>query len=196
MLLRGQYPACWAGRTFSVGAWIHTVIRTPATGLTHRRSGSFYPQPISNYKRKSTVGLAIDFPTLNVLGFICYSITTASFLYSPLIREQYAYRHPDAPENTVRFNDFLFAAHGAVLCVIIYSQFFPQIWGFQVGKTQRISKGVMGIWWGCIAVIVISTGMVLLKGAEYEQTGQGWAWIDVVSALYFEFLRKHLRDSG
>ncbi|KNG45855.1 37s ribosomal protein rsm22 [Stemphylium lycopersici] len=76
---------------------------------------SFYPQPLSNYARKSTLGLAIDFPTLNVLGFFCYTISTASFLYSPTIKLQYAARHPEAPTTTVRFNDFLFAAHGAVL---------------------------------------------------------------------------------
>ncbi|KAI4629689.1 uncharacterized protein J4E87_002875 [Alternaria ethzedia] len=99
---------------------------------------SFYPQPISNYLRKSTLGLAIDFPTLNVLGFTCYTISTACFLYSPTIKAQYAARHPDAPETTVRFNDFLFAAHGAVMCVIIYSQFFERIWGFEIGKRQKI----------------------------------------------------------
>ncbi|CAN9320784.1 unnamed protein product [Alternaria alternata] len=102
------------------------------------RSLSFYPQPISNYIRKSTLGLAIDFPTLNVLGFTCYTISTACFLYSPTIKSQYAYRHPEAPQTTVRFNDFLFAAHGAVMCVIIYSQFFEKIWGFEIGKRQKI----------------------------------------------------------
>ncbi|KAJ4374219.1 hypothetical protein N0V83_002960 [Neocucurbitaria cava] len=97
-------------------------------------SGSFYPQPISNYFRKSTTGLAIDFPTLNVLGFICYTVNTAAFLYSPTIREQYADRHPDSPETTVRFNDFLFAAHGAVYTLgyvkllTVLVKYIPQAW--------------------------------------------------------------------
>jgi cystinosin len=29
---------------------------------------SFYPQPIHNFKRKSTAGTTVDFPFINVLG--------------------------------------------------------------------------------------------------------------------------------
>ena len=145
------------------------------------RSGSFYPQPISNYLRKSTTGLAIDFPALNLLGFTCYTFSTAAFLYSRTIRLQYAHRHPDAPETTVRFNDFLFAAHGAVLCVVIYSQFFPSIWGFKVGKGQRVSKEVFGIWWGCVASVVVVALLVIWQDRQGGSDTDGWAWIDVVS---------------
>jgi cystinosin len=145
---------------------------------THPRSGSFYPQPISNYLRRSTLGLAIDFPTLNVLGFCCYTISTASFLYSPTIKSQYAYRHPEAPETTVRFNDFLFAAHGAVMCVVCYSQFFPSIWGCEVGKSQRVSRVVLTIWWGCVVGVLMVLLLVWSRGGD---GAEGWAWIDVVS---------------
>ncbi|PSN63167.1 L-cystine transporter-like protein [Corynespora cassiicola Philippines] len=145
-------------------------------------SASFYPQPISNWKRKSTLGLAIDFPTLNVLGFSCYTVSTAAFLYSPTIQSQYAYRHPDAPETTVRFNDFLFAAHGAVLCVIIYSQFFPRLWGFTVGKRQRASRVVLGIFWGGVLGILVVT-LLARYGADAGYDPAGWAWIDVIYAL-------------
>jgi cystinosin len=150
------------------------------TLLLHR-SASFYPQPISNYERKSTLGLAIDFPTLNILGFCCYTVSTTCFLYSPTIRAQYAYRHPDAPETTVRFNDFLFAAHGAAMCSIIYSQFFPKIWGFTVGRTQRVSRAVLGIWWGLVLSVIAVAFMALAWGKNYGNDASGWAWIDVVS---------------
>lgn len=163
--------------------------------LTSIRSASFYPQPISNYARKSTLGLAIDFPTLNVLGFALYTINTAAFLYSPTIRQQYAYRHPEAPENTVRFNDFLFAAHGAVMCVIIYSQFFPKIWGFRVGKSQRVSRPVLGILWGCVLGIVITILLVRWKGEDGGLDAKTWAWIDVVSD-YFMFSLTRNRSSA
>ena len=125
------------------------------------------------------LGLAIDFPTLNVLGFSCYTVSTAAFLYSPAIQSQYAYRHPDAPETTVRFNDFLFAAHGAVLCVIIYSQFFPRLWGFTVGKRQRASRVVLGIFWGGVLGILVVT-LLARYGADAGYDPAGWAWIDVV----------------
>ncbi|CAA9965705.1 hypothetical protein CFE70_008580 [Pyrenophora teres f. teres 0-1] len=144
---------------------------------------SFYPQPISNYFRKSTIGLAIDFPTLNVLGFVCYTISTASFLYSPMIKSQYAYRHLNAPETTVRFNDFLFAAHGAVMCVIIYSQFYERVWGFEVGKSQRTSRPVLVIWWACVFAIVFVVLLVLRDGSADDFDVYSWAWIDVVYTL-------------
>lgn len=110
-----------------------------------------------------------------------YTVSTASFLYSPTIRAQYAHRHPEAPETTVRFNDFLFAAHGAVMCIVCYSQFFPKIWGFQVGKTQRASKAVLGIFWGCVAAIVWAIMIVRLRGRDGGYDASTWAWIDVVS---------------
>ncbi|CAN9171184.1 hypothetical protein CUC08_Gglean012289 [Alternaria sp. MG1] len=154
---------------------------------------SFYPQPISNYIRKSTLGLAIDFPTLNVLGFTCYTISTACFLYSPTIKSQYAYRHPEAPQTTVRFNDFLFAAHGAVMCVIIYSQFFEKIWGFEIGKRQKVSRVILGVWWGCVLAIVVVVMLVKTRGAEGNDA-QGWAWLDVIYTLgYVKLLTVFLK---
>ncbi|CAN9173572.1 unnamed protein product [Alternaria alternata] len=154
---------------------------------------SFYPQPISNYIRKSTLGLAIDFPTLNVLGFTCYTISTACFLYSPTIKSQYAYRHPEAPQTTVRFNDFLFAAHGAVMCVIIYSQFFEKIWGFEIGKRQKVSRVILGVWWGCVLAIVVVVMLVKTRGTEGNDA-QGWAWIDVIYTLgYVKLLTVFLK---
>ncbi|KAF2738474.1 cystinosin [Polyplosphaeria fusca] len=148
-------------------------------------SGSFYPQPVLNWQRKATLGLAIDFPTLNVLGFTAYTFSTAAFLYSPTIKSQYAFRHPDAPETTVRFNDFLFAAHGAVLCVIIYSQFFPAIWGFKVGSRQKASRPIIGIFWGSILGILIVTSLVKTRGKDGGYDPSDWAWIDVIYTLAY-----------
>jgi cystinosin len=133
-----------------------------------------------NWKRKSTHGTAVDFPTINVLGFVCYTISTASFLYSPTIREQYARRHPLAPEPTVRFNDFLFAAHGAVMCIVIYSQFYTWIWGFKIGARQKASRAVLGIFWGSILGVLVVIFIVQTRGKEGGHDASGWAWLDVV----------------
>jgi len=179
--LREPYHAFWAGPTFSHGGCRPFYVYLGDSPISSR-SASFYPQPFENYVRKSTLGLAIDFPTLNVLGFTCYTISTASFRYSPTIKAQYAYRHPDAPDTTVRFNDFLFAAHGAVMCVIIYSQFFPRIWGFTVGTRQRVSRAVLGIWWACVLSLVAVVLLVKTRGEQGTNDAEGWAWIDVVCA--------------
>jgi len=142
---------------------------------------SFYPQPILNWRRRATAGLAIDFPTINVLGFVSYAISTACFLYSPVIRQQYAARHPISREPTVRFNDLAFGVHGVILTILTFSQFFPRIWGFQVSSSQRVSKPVAGIFWGSVGSVLLVVAIVLLKTRAGSQDPLDWAWIDVVS---------------
>lgn len=148
---------------------------------------SFYPQPIHNFRRRSTIGLAIDFPTINVLGFVCYGIYTACFLYSPVIRKQYAARNPISPEPTVRFNDFAFAFHAVILSALVYSQFYPQIWGFKVSRFQHVSKPVAGLFWGSIAAIAIMIVIVSTQSPDGGYDASSWAWIDVVSFFFFPF---------
>ncbi|KAF2814696.1 L-cystine transporter [Mytilinidion resinicola] len=146
---------------------------------------SFYPQPILNWKRKSTQGLAIDFPTSNVLGFFAYTVSTAAFLYSATIRSQYAQRHPAAPEPTVRFNDFLFALHGCILCIVTYSQFWPRIWGFKVGARQKASRPILGIFWGSILGVLVIILIVTIKERDNGNDPSGWAWIEVIYAISY-----------
>lgn len=70
---------------------------------------SFYPQLLSNRSRKSVTGLALDYFTVNILGFACYTVSSLLFLFSPVVRKEYARRHPQSPEPTVRWNDLAFA---------------------------------------------------------------------------------------
>jgi hypothetical protein len=128
-------------------------------------------------------GTAIDFPTINTLGFASYTISTAAFFYSPVIKRQYAYRHPLSPETTVRFNDLVFAAHGFILCVITWSQFFPAIWGLKVGPSQRASRFILGVFWGSIIGIAIVLLIIQRKGLDGGNDPAGWAWIDAIYAL-------------
>jgi hypothetical protein len=83
----------------------------------------------------------------------------------------------------VRFNDFLFAAHGAAMTVIIYSQFFPQIWSFTIGTTQRVSRAVLSIFWGLVIWVIIVAFMAKFFGNDGGYDASGWAWIDVVSTV-------------
>ncbi|KAI9790458.1 MAG: hypothetical protein M1816_005122 [Peltula sp. TS41687] len=144
-------------------------------------SASFYPQPILNWRRRSTAGLAIDFWTINILGFVSYLISTASFLYSPLIRDQYAARNPQAPKPTVRFNDFAFAAHAVIMSIFVYTQFW--CWGFKRERSQRVSWPIMGIFWGAIAGVLVIVALVMTRGRDGGRDAFGWAWIDVIYAV-------------
>ncbi|RMJ24869.1 cystinosin [Aspergillus sp. HF37] len=148
-------------------------------------SASFYPQPIKNLRRRSTIGLAIDFPTINVLGFVCYTVYTSTFLYSPIIKQQYAARHPNSEEPTVRFNDLAFAVHAVVLGLIVYTQFWPIIWGFRVSPSQKISRPIAFLFWGSIVAVVIVTGIILGQSPDRGHDPSSWAWIDVIYTLSY-----------
>lgn len=148
---------------------------------------SFYPQPILNFRRKLTSGTTIDFPIINVLGFLAYFTSNAAFLYSPVIREQYALRnHGLTP--TVEFNDLAFAGHAVILSILTYTQFFPWIWGFDKngrrGNGATVSRGIMGISIGCITGVVITA--IIVSSSPREDVRNGWAWIDVVGLTRYD----------
>jgi cystinosin len=146
---------------------------------------SFYPQPLLNFRRRSTTGTTIDFPAINVLGFIGYFISTAAFLYSPRIREEYALRnHGLTP--TVQFNDFAFAAHAIVLSLICLSQFLPGLWKFEKrrGPGSKPSRFIIGVFVGSILGVAVVVFIVAVRNDPDPATG--WAWIDVVSQPVLE----------
>ncbi|KAI9798339.1 MAG: hypothetical protein M1835_000002 [Candelina submexicana] len=147
-------------------------------------SASFYPQPIYNFRRRSTYGLAIDFPVINILGFVTLTISNAVFLYSPLIRAQYAYRNRVSPEPTVRFNDLAFAAHGVFMTCLSYTQFWPALWGFKVDKRhQTVSRPALGVTVGSLVGLGVVCMIVALRGIDGGAEASGWAWIDAIYAI-------------
>ncbi|THV46535.1 hypothetical protein BGAL_0378g00060 [Botrytis galanthina] len=147
---------------------------------------SFYPQPILNFRRKSTSGAAIDFPFLNVLGFAAYFVSTVSFLYAPEIRREYALRN-NGHTPTVQFNDLAFAVHALFMCFVIISQYEPSIWGFDKrgkrGPGARVSKSIMGLSVACI--VGVATSVVIVIARQDEDVVRGWAWIDVVYVISY-----------
>lgn len=152
--------------------WIYTICW----------SASFYPQPLLNFKRGSTKGTTIDFPAVNVLGFIAYFIFNLAFLYSPVIRDQYAQRHHGL-EPTVRFNDLAFAGHAVILSIIVLSQFWKRIWGLKKGPgaERRISRPILGVIIGSLLAPAIVATTVAWRADE--DVVHGWAWIDVVRCV-------------
>ena len=98
-----------------------------------------------------------------------------------MIREQYAARHLSSPEPTVQFNDLAFALHAVVLTVLTYSQFFPGLWGFEVGKYQHVSRPIAGIVFGGVFAVILVTLVVRTKSSDGGYNPAEWAWIDVVS---------------
>jgi cystinosin len=98
-----------------------------------------------------------------------------------MIRHQYAQRHNISPEPTVQVNDVAFAVHAVIMSSVAYSQFWSRLWGFKVGRVQRISRPIAGLFWGSALAVLLSVLLVLTRGASGDQDVQnGWAWIDVV----------------
>ena len=87
-------------------------------------------------------------------------------------------RHPKAPEPTVRFNDFAFAAHALLMVILTWTQFYYSLWGLEVTKGLRMN-------WLTRTIIVASLFTVLLgclrvatnKDSSYSSV---WTWIDVI----------------
>ncbi|KAI1330160.1 cystinosin [Xylariaceae sp. FL0255] len=154
--------------------WIYTICW----------SLSFYPQGILNFRRKSTAGTTVDFPFLNVLGFLAYLIYTCALYWSPLIRHQYALRNKDLTP-TVTLNDVAFAAHAMILCVILLTQFFaPSLWGFDRLTSRRPSRFIMGIFTGCIFGVLVIIFVVAAQPPDADPRSS-WAWLDVIYIISY-----------
>jgi cystinosin len=69
-----------------------------------------------------------------------------------------------------------------VLTVLTYSQFFPSLWGFKVGKFQHVSRPIAGIVCGGVFAVILVILVVMLKSSDGGYNAAEWAWIDVVSA--------------
>ncbi|KAJ3412966.1 hypothetical protein HDV05_008681 [Chytridiales sp. JEL 0842] len=84
-------------------------------------SASFYPQLLLNYSRKSVKGLSFDFLSLNLWGFLCYTIYNASFYLSETVRKQYRDKWGGS-DNIVQLNDVVFAVHAALISGLTVAQ--------------------------------------------------------------------------
>lgn len=88
-----------------------------------------------------------------------------------------------SPIPTVRANDVAFALHAVVLCSINFSQFFPRIWGFHVGRRQRVSVVMLSICGLAVLSIVTLIAFVASNPPSHGVDPAGWAWIDVAYAF-------------
>ena len=93
--------------------WIYTIAW----------SGSFYPQVILNYRRKSIVGYSLDFAATNPIGHIALLVVNVSFMYSSTVRREYQERH-DGHFPQVQLNDVIFSAHASLLATLTFLQCF------------------------------------------------------------------------
>ncbi|KAL0119874.1 hypothetical protein PUN28_007952 [Cardiocondyla obscurior] len=108
-------------------------------------SVSFYPQIYINYKRKSVVGLNFDYLSLNIVGFLMYSLFNCGLYWIPEIENEYFERYPKGL-NPVQINDIFFALHALFATTVTITQcFIYEIGNQRVSTTARIIHAVFAL---------------------------------------------------
>lgn len=127
-------------------------------------SVSFYPQIYENWKRKSVVGLNFDFLSLNIVGFVLYSLFNCGLFWNTEIEDEYMRRYPTGV-NPVQVNDIVFSLHASVATVFTIIQCFL----YERGN-QRVSWTARGF----LSVFAVFVLISLIL-----------AWTDVIKWLDF-----------
>ncbi|KAF5276531.1 hypothetical protein FQR65_LT03961 [Abscondita terminalis] len=113
---------------------------------------SFYPQIITNYRRKSVIGLDFDYLALNLVGYVSYTIFTLSLYYIPSIIEEYNNRYPRG-SIPVTTNDNAFNIHG--LIAVIFTIFQCCIYERGNQKISLIASIILGAIGGLYGIMIL-----------------------------------------
>ncbi|KAK9925423.1 hypothetical protein M0R45_033747 [Rubus argutus] len=127
-------------------------------------SVGFYPQVILNFRRKSVVGLSIDFVVLNLTKHSSYLIYNATLYFSSAVQEQYFQKYGFGEMIPVAANDVAFSAHA----VFVTSVTLFQIAIYERGS-QKVSKIAIGI--------VVSVWLVAAVCFFVALPTHSWLWL-------------------
>ena len=133
---------------------------------------SFYPQAITNYRRKTTQGLSVEFSSLNVLGFACYSAYNVVLFFSSEVQELYKHRY-NSEQIPVQSNDVAFVLHALLLSSITLYQILHYD---GMARARQMSKTILTMM-GLIMAVAVG-GAVLVVGGFW-----GVNWLDYIYAL-------------
>lgn len=121
---------------------------------------SFYPQVILNARRKSVVGLSLDFQLLNILGYTCYSVYNVELHFNAQTRAAYADAFGEAV--SVGLPDVFFALHGGAMTLITIVQCCVYDRGTQ--KLSWLSIGSVGL----ALVLTCAYAIAVVASAQAE----------------------------
>ncbi|XP_021926700.1 cystinosin homolog isoform X2 [Zootermopsis nevadensis] len=125
---------------------------------------SFYPQIYENWKRKSVVGLNFDFLSLNIVGFVLYSLFNCGLYWITEIEEEYMRRYPTGL-NPVQVNDVVFSLHASVATVITIIQCFVYERGSQ--RVSWTARGFHVLFAAVVAVSLILAWAEVIKWLDF-----------------------------
>ncbi|XP_050546959.1 cystinosin homolog isoform X2 [Daktulosphaira vitifoliae] len=118
---------------------------------------SFYPQIYENWTRKSVVGLNFDFISLNLIGFILYSMFNIG-LWIPEVDNEYLERNPRG-HNPVQLNDIFFSVHAVFATLVTVIQCFC----YERGSQQVSYTAKLIMFFYSIVIIGLSIVIYLQK---------------------------------
>lgn len=98
---------------------------------------SFYPTLYLNYRLKTADSISVDYVILNIIGYICYSISLLLQLKCVDVRRQYMQVY-EGKLPLLSNADLFYSFHGIILLTVLMSQvlFGNSIWNF---KNERIN---------------------------------------------------------
>lgn len=152
---------------------------------------SFYPQIWINFRRRSVVGLNLDFVSLNVLGFFCYSMYNCGLYYIPEITSEYMSRHQHGVM-PVQKQDVAFALLAFISTVITACQAVL----YERGG-QRVSKMTVAIMGLALVFLLISLSLSLADVISWLDYLYYFSYVKLAITLikyipqaYFNYRRK------
>ncbi|XP_006922260.2 cystinosin isoform X1 [Pteropus alecto] len=119
---------------------------------------SFYPQVITNWSRKSVVGLSFDFVILNLMGFMAYSVFNIGLFWVPHVEEQFFLKYPNGV-NPVESNDVFFSLHAVALTLVVLVQCFLYERGNQRVSWPAIGFLVLLLLFALVIMIMATVGV-------------------------------------
>ncbi|CAN0924551.1 Cystinosin homolog [Linum grandiflorum] len=139
---------------------------------------SFYPQVILNFRRKSVVGLSLDFLLLNVTKHSSYLIYNAVLYFSPAVQQQYFRKYGYDQMIPVAANDVAFSIHAVVLTLITLFQVFiyevPNVgWLVFVMREQRGTQKISRISIGVVSVVWLLAAACFFVALP----SHSWLWL-------------------
>ncbi|VDI76215.1 cystinosin [Mytilus galloprovincialis] len=152
---------------------------------------SFYPQVISNWKRKSVVGLNFDFLAYNLTGFLAYGFFNVGMFWVDSVKKEYADEHPRGI-NPVQLNDVIFTIHAVFVTIITIFQCTVYERGGQ--KISKVSSFlVIGAWLFILVSLFVTVANVitwLTYLYYFSYVKLGVTLIKYVPQAYMNFKRK------
>lgn len=127
-------------------------------------SVSFYPQALINWRRKSVIGLNFDFLSLNIVGFILYSVFNLGLYFIPEIKDEYAVRYPRGL-NPVQVNDIFFAVHAVILTIFTIVQCFIYERGDQ--RVSTTARSILGIFALFLIISLFLSGFNVIHWLDF-----------------------------